>query len=52
MRIRIPLGVGTLKIKDYRNLRHGERDGRVPVLRMGSIYFIWLWSGESEGRSL
>lgn len=52
MRIRIPLIWGALKIKDYRNLRHTERDGRVPVLRLGGVYLIWSRGDQSEGRSL
>lgn len=51
MRIRIPLIGGTLKVKDYRHLRQSERDGRVPVVRIGKIYFVWSRGKESEGRS-
>ncbi|ESZ30555.1 hypothetical protein NKI66_30060 [Mesorhizobium sp. M0518] len=32
---------GTLKVKTYRELRDRERDRRVPVLKLGSLYFVW-----------
>lgn len=43
MTLRINLPGGTLKVKTYRELRDRERDRRVPVVKVGSIYFIW-WS--------
>lgn len=32
---------GTLKVKTYRELRDRDRDRRVPVLKLGSLYFVW-----------
>ncbi|MER9471104.1 hypothetical protein [Mesorhizobium sp. M0520] len=43
LRIRVP--GGTLKIKTYRELRAPERDRRVPVRKIGSLYLIW-WSAK------
>ncbi|TPM38145.1 hypothetical protein [Mesorhizobium sp. B2-3-4] len=43
MAVRIRLPGGTLKIKFYRELRSPERQRRVPVMKMGSLYLIW-WS--------
>lgn len=37
MRIRLP--GGTLKMKVYRELRERERARRIPVLKLGSLYF-------------
>ncbi|MER8925770.1 hypothetical protein [Mesorhizobium sp. M0859] len=45
MTLRIRLPGGTLKIKTYRELRARERDRRVPVTKVGSIYLIW-WSNK------
>ncbi|PTE12121.1 hypothetical protein C9427_02150 [Mesorhizobium helmanticense] len=45
MALRIKLPKGTLKVKTYRELRTRERDRRVPVLKVGSIYVIW-WSNK------
>ncbi|MER8395430.1 hypothetical protein NKH10_26770 [Mesorhizobium sp. M1340] len=45
MRARLP--GGTLKMKTYRELRARERDRRVPVMKMGSLYFVW-WSKSQE----
>ncbi|MER8387325.1 hypothetical protein [Mesorhizobium sp. M0968] len=45
MAFRIKLPGGTLKVKTYRELRSRERDRRVPVLKLGSIYLIW-WSNK------
>lgn len=39
MRIRLP--GGTLKMKVYRELRERERARRIPVLKLGSLYFSW-----------
>lgn len=47
MALRIKLPGGTLKIKTYRELRSSERDRRVPVWKMGSVYFIW-WSAKQK----
>ncbi|WP_164775799.1 MULTISPECIES: hypothetical protein [unclassified Mesorhizobium] len=41
MALRIRLPGGTLKVKTYRELRDRERDRRVPVLKLGSLYFVW-----------
>ncbi|MER8460814.1 hypothetical protein NKH82_29090 [Mesorhizobium sp. M0915] len=41
MTVRIKLPGGTLKLKTYRELRTRERDRRVPVMKMGSLYFVW-----------
>jgi hypothetical protein len=41
MALRIRLPGGTLKVKTYRELRDRERDRRVPVLKVGAIYFVW-----------
>lgn len=43
MAVRIKLPGGTLKMKVYRELRERERERRVPVMKMGSLYFVW-WS--------
>ncbi|MER8370156.1 hypothetical protein [Mesorhizobium sp. M1378] len=47
MAVRIRLPGGTLKMKTYRELRARERDRRVPVIKMGSVYFVW-WSKSQE----
>jgi hypothetical protein len=47
MTLRIKLPGGTLKVKTYRELRARERDRRVPVIKMGSMYFIW-WSNRQR----
>ncbi|MER8476331.1 hypothetical protein [Mesorhizobium sp. M1163] len=47
MAVRIRLPGGTLKMKTYRELRARERDRRVPVMKMGSLYFVW-WSKGQE----
>jgi hypothetical protein len=41
MALRIRLPGGTLKVKVYRELRDRERNRRVPVWKLGSIYLIW-----------
>lgn len=41
MTLRINLPGGTFKVKTYRELRARERERRVPVLKVGSMYFIW-----------
>lgn len=49
MALRIKLPRGTLKVKTYRELRTRERDRRVPVWKVGSVYFIW-WSNKVSQR--
>ncbi|CCV14969.1 hypothetical protein [Mesorhizobium sp. STM 4661] len=44
MAVRISLPGGTLKVKVYRELRDRERERRVPVLKVGSLYLIWWWN--------
>lgn len=39
--IRIPLPFGTIKIKRLRHLRRDEREGRVPVWKLGTLYILW-----------
>lgn len=41
MAFRLKLPGGTFKIKVYRELREAERAHKVPVLRMGRLYFVW-----------
>ncbi|MET3577673.1 hypothetical protein ABID19_000688 [Mesorhizobium robiniae] len=48
MAVRIKLPGGTLKMKVYRELRARERERRVPVMKMGSLYFVW-WSNSQPG---
>ncbi|WP_192364259.1 hypothetical protein [Mesorhizobium mediterraneum] len=43
MVVRIKLPGGTLKMKVYRELRGRERSRRIPVVKIGSVYFTW-WS--------
>lgn len=50
MALRIRLPGGTLKMKLYRELRDRERDRRVPVMKMGSVYFIWWSNNQAAGR--
>lgn len=50
MALRIRLPGGTLKVKTYRELRDRERDRRVPVWKLGSIYVIWSSSGKQHSR--
>jgi hypothetical protein len=45
LRFRLPGGI--LKVKTYRELRVRERERRVPVKKMGSLYFIW-WSNQQK----
>lgn len=49
MAIRIKLPGGTLKLKTYRELRTRERDRRVPVVKVGAIYFIWWPNRRNPG---
>ena len=37
----VPLGFGRLKFKSESRLRSGEKDGKVPVWRCGSLYIVW-----------
>jgi hypothetical protein len=46
--VRVP--GGTLKLKTYRYLRRRERDRKVPVCRVGSIYVIWWSNGRLDQR--
>lgn len=48
MALRIRLPGGTLKVKSYRELRERERDRKVPVVKIGSLYFIW-WTHHRHG---
>lgn len=41
--VRIKLPGGTLKMKVYRELRGRERSRRIPVVKIGPVYFTW-WS--------
>lgn len=50
MALRIRLPGGTLKMKTYRELRTRERDRRVPMVKVGSLYFIW-WSNSQGSNS-
>ncbi|AZO00569.1 hypothetical protein EJ066_27520 [Mesorhizobium sp. M9A.F.Ca.ET.002.03.1.2] len=43
MAVRIRLPGGTLKVKIYRELRARERERRIPVVKIGSVYLSW-WS--------
>jgi hypothetical protein len=43
MAVRIRLPGGTLKMKVYRELRERERARRIPIVKIGSLYFSW-WS--------
>ncbi|MER8506722.1 hypothetical protein NKH91_17830 [Mesorhizobium sp. M0894] len=45
MALRINLPGGTLKVKIYRELRDRERERRLPMLKLGSLYLIW-WSNK------
>ncbi|RWC44802.1 hypothetical protein [Mesorhizobium sp.] len=47
MAVRIKLPGGTLKVKVYRELRERERTRRIPVLKVGSVYFTW-WSNRQR----
>ncbi|RWO19560.1 MAG: hypothetical protein E5Y16_19295 [Mesorhizobium sp.] len=49
MAVRIRLPRGTLKMKVYRELRERERARRIPVLKLGSLYFSW---GSNRPRAL
>lgn len=42
--VHIPLWFGTLKIKSENRLRSKEKDGRLPVWRIGDTYFVWVSS--------
>jgi hypothetical protein len=49
MHCRIRLPGGTLKIKTRPYLRTPEIERRVPVKRLGALYFIW-WPGVEHPR--
>ncbi|MER8606598.1 hypothetical protein NKI54_15745 [Mesorhizobium sp. M0663] len=53
MALRIRLPGGTLKVKTYRELRVRERERRVPMVKIGSMYVIWWKNDQSppEDRS-
>lgn len=42
MTLQIPLVVGTLKIKSQRQLRSFEKDGKVPLISIGPLFFVWM----------
>jgi hypothetical protein len=42
MSLHIPLLFGTLKIKTRSRLRREEVTGKVPVLQVGAVYFVWM----------
>ncbi|QPC95953.1 hypothetical protein [Mesorhizobium sp. INR15] len=44
-----PMPGGIFKVKTYRELRDRERDRRVPVLKIGSLYFIW-WPSQQRAK--
>ncbi len=50
MALRIPLPGGTLKIKARRELRSRERERRIPVLKLGSLYVTW-WSNKQPPKT-
>ncbi len=39
--VRLPLFFGTLKIKPRRQLRREELSRKIPVKKVGSLYFTW-----------
>ncbi|MER8949470.1 hypothetical protein [Mesorhizobium sp. M0809] len=47
MAVRIRMPGGTLKVKVYRELRDRERARRIPVVKIGRIYFTW-WSNRQR----
>ncbi|MER8549938.1 hypothetical protein [Mesorhizobium sp. M0684] len=47
MAVRIRMPGGTLKVKVYRELRDRERSRRIPVVKIGRIYFTW-WSNRQR----
>jgi hypothetical protein len=49
MHYRIRLPGGTLKIKTRQYLRTREIEGRVPMKRLGGLYFIW-WPEAAEAQ--
>lgn len=42
--MRLRMFGGTLKIRTQRSLRTPERKRRIPVLKIGGLYFCW-WRG-------
>lgn len=47
MAVRIRMPGGTLKVKVYRELRDRERTRRIPVVKIGRVYFTW-WSNRQR----
>ena len=47
--LKLKLPGGKLKLKSYTLLRTAERTRKVPLLRLGRIYFTW-WSHKNEAR--
>ncbi len=47
MRMSIKLPAGRVSIKTWPMLRRSERDGKIPVLRLGPLYIAW-WSLAAE----
>lgn len=41
MNVTINLIFGKLKLKSYPWLRTHEREGKVPVFKIGSVYLVW-----------
>jgi hypothetical protein len=39
--LHVPLGFGRLKLKSESRLRQREKDGKVTVWRIGSMYVVW-----------
>lgn len=48
MHFRVPLVLGTLKIKQQRHLLPHEHDRRVPVWQWGSHYLVWQRNGYEQ----
>ncbi len=46
--LRIPLPRGTLKVKNFWHLRSEEREEKVPVLRVGRLYFVWRGKADTR----
>ncbi|WP_292661076.1 hypothetical protein [Mesorhizobium sp.] len=47
MAVRIRMPGGTLRVKVYRELRDRERARRIPVVKIGRVYFTW-WSNRQR----
>ena len=48
----ISLPFGTLKVKGHQHLRDNERNGLVPVKRVGDLYFVWHRNARSTDGSI